>query len=155
MQVYFIGGEGGNTCQYTCDLLEEDPCNSEMDGNSLCSYDYENRAKYVADEPILNTTAHHFKFNDPLGIISMARHDVWIDTSSGGVVRYVADFHPFGKEVATITSDYTGFSTDTPPEEYFTVQNVKYCQPGDDDQCENTVRMMAGHKIMALSLIHI
>lgn len=147
-QAYFLGGKDGNTCQYTCDISADEPCDSQLDGNALCGYDYEHRAKFVADEPIFNTTAHHFQYNDPLGIISMARHDIWIDVNSGKVLRFIADFHPFGKELAVITSDYADFSTETPPAEYFTVQDVKYCQPGDDDQCGDTMKLIAGLRAM-------
>lgn len=36
MAVYFV--DGRQTCQYFCKLLAETPCNSQMDGNALCTY---------------------------------------------------------------------------------------------------------------------
>ena len=142
--VYFIGGQGGNTCQYTCTIETDTPCESQLDGNALCGFDYENKAKYVGDEAIGEHATHHFKYQDMLGPISMAQHDIYIDTNNSNVVRFVADFHPFEKEVGTITSDYTDFSTDVPSEDLFAVQNVKYCQEGDEDQCQDVTSVIAG-----------
>ena len=40
--------------------------------------------------------ASHYRYSDPLGPISMADHDLYLDRATGTPVRVSASFHPFG-----------------------------------------------------------
>jgi len=142
---YFIDYEGN--CQYTCVLMENTPCDSQLDGNSLCSYDYLHRAVFVGEETIDGEQVNHFHFDDPLGPISMANHDVWISTSSSLPVQFAAEFTPFGTWEANVTSSYFNFVSGTPPAANFAVKNTQYCDPGTDDECQNLGRRIHGHML--------
>jgi len=137
-QVYFTDAE--QNCQYWCQLTAgEDPCNSQLEGAALCGYDYENKAAYTDTKSFPTGDAYHYHWTDNLAIIPMATRDLYMDAKTGYPVQYVAKFHPFGKWVGTITSDYSEFSTATPAENLFTVGREQYCQMGDPDlQCDST-----------------
>mgnify|MGYP006169125115 CR=1 FL=1 len=40
---------------------------------------------------------------------------------------------------ANVTADYTEFLTTSPPTSYFEVEQIKFCQPGDSDQCTDSL----------------
>lgn len=71
-----------------------------------------------------------------------------LDGSS--VVQYEANFHPFLKEVALITSVYTNFSSSPPPASIWEYSNAQYCpDQSDQPQCQNTMKLMGlrGHTL--------
>ena len=43
--------------------------------------------------------------------------------------------HPFGKDVATIYTNYTNFVAGQPNASAFDIPNWKYCEEGTDAQC--------------------
>eukprot|EP00035_Acanthoeca_spectabilis_P021250 m.437179 g.437179 ORF g.437179 m.437179 type:complete len:230 (+) comp18077_c0_seq1:35-724(+) len=140
----------GCRCQYTCKLMEETACQSQLDGNALCGYDYEHRSKFVANVSVDGVETMHFHFADPLGPIPMAAHDVYVSLDGSSVVQYEANFHPFLKEVALITSVYTNFSSSPPPASIWEYSNAQYCpDQSDQPQCQNTMKLMGlrGHTL--------
>ena len=46
--------------------------------------------------------ASHYRYTDPLGPISMADHDLYLDRATGTPVRVSASFHPFGVFVVRV-----------------------------------------------------
>ena len=132
----------GTVCQYTCQMEGgENSCDSAMDGEALCGYDYETRSKLLGNVTLPNgQVARHFFYNDPLGPISMATHDLYVSVKTGLPLRFKASYHPFGKFVENVTSDYTDFQTTAPPSKYFEVTQIKYCVPGNSQQCANSLR---------------
>eukprot|EP00037_Helgoeca_nana_P037793 m.17740 g.17740 ORF g.17740 m.17740 type:complete len:236 (-) comp9416_c0_seq1:202-909(-) len=128
-------------CQYTCKLMDETPCQTQLNGAVLCGYDYEHRAKFIANETIDGVPTMHFRFADPLGPISMADHDIYFTLDLKTVVRYSANLHPFLKEVGRIISDYTNFSAAPPDASAFAYTNAKYCpDQSDEPSCQDTIR---------------
>lgn len=93
--VYNIDAQGN--CQSVCSLTGDTLCNSQINGNALCGYDYENRAQYVDTVTLYNGQAYHYAYIDPLGPIPMAEHEIYISTKTGLPLRFLADFMPFGK----------------------------------------------------------
>lgn len=83
----------GCRCQYTCKLMEETACQSQLDGNALCGYDYEHRSKFVANVSVDGVETMHFHFADPLGPIPMAAHDVYVSVSNAPPPRAFFDPH--------------------------------------------------------------
>ena len=58
------------TCTATCDLLEETMCDSQLDGNALCGFDYETRSKWVKNETVNGVQTMHYHYGDPLGQVT-------------------------------------------------------------------------------------
>ena len=132
----------GNVCQFTCQMEGgENACDSEMNGNALCGYDYVTRSKYVGNVTLPNgQLTKHYHYTDPLGPINMADHDIYISTDTGTPLRFHASFHPFGQFALNVTSDYTAFLTTPPPASYFEVKQIKYCVPGSSQDCANSLK---------------
>ena len=42
-------------------------CDSQLDGNALCGFDYETRSKWVKNETINGAQTMHYHYGDPLG----------------------------------------------------------------------------------------
>lgn len=133
---YFTDGQGN--CQYTCDITGDTACDSQLNGDALCGYDYEKESHYVGTETLPAGPAVKYAWDDMLGPINMASHELWLDPTLKTVLQFKADFHPFGSWLANITSHYTGFQTTPPPAAYFEVGNMKYCQDGGDS-CQNSM----------------
>jgi hypothetical protein len=132
----------GKVCEFTCQMEGgENSCDSSMDGNALCGYDYVTRSKYVGNVTMPDgKLARHYHYSDPLGPISMADHDVFIGSKEGTPLRMAASFHPFGEFVMNVTSDYNDFKTTSPPAAYFEVTQIKYCEPGSSQDCANSLK---------------
>ena len=132
----------GTVCQYTCQMEGgENSCDSAMDGEALCGFDYETKSVFKGNVTLPDgREAEHYFYNDPLGPISMATHDLYLSTKTGLPLRFKASFHPFGQFVENVTSDYTNFETTAPPSKYFEVTQIPYCVPGNSQQCANSLR---------------
>jgi hypothetical protein len=87
-------------CEYTCEMDGIDtPCDSMLDGNSLCAFDYINHNSFVGEEEIDGVMVNHFHWTDPLAGVDMADKDIWItqDATNPTPVQYFASLTPFGQ----------------------------------------------------------
>ena len=131
----------GTVCQYTCQMEGgENSCDSAMDGGAFCGFDYETRSKLLENVTLPNgEVAEHYYYDDPLGPVSMAGHDLYLSVKTGLPLRFKASYHPFGKFVENVTSDYSNFKITSPPSKYFEVTQVPFCIPGNSQQCANSL----------------
>jgi hypothetical protein len=73
-------------------------CDSQLNGNSLCTFDQINRSQYVDSPEVDGVQTDHYLWQDPLGTTSMADHELWVTQGdSPVVVQFFANYHPFGQ----------------------------------------------------------
>lgn len=83
-------------CQYTCTMDSDTPCDSQLNANNLCDFDYINHSSFVGEEEIDGVMTNKFAWYDPLVGVDMADHNVWISQADGLPVQVFHDMHPFG-----------------------------------------------------------
>lgn len=53
-------------CSFTCAMDGIDtPCDSQLQGDSLCTYDYEHSAVFVGQETVNGVAVNHFHWTNP------------------------------------------------------------------------------------------
>ncbi len=108
--VYYI--DGIRNCQYYCQLQQDTVCNSQLNGDSLCSYDYLHSAQFVGTTEINGVPVNEFAWND----------------YSGPIFQMQASFHPFGQWAGNVTLTYTNFTAGEPGPEAFQVGQLQSCE---------------------------
>jgi len=132
--VYFI--DYYHNCQYWCPLQQDTVCDSQLNGDSLCSYDYLHSAKFVQQTTIDNIPVNEFAWQDFLGPIAMASRQFYVDSETNAPVQLKALFTPFGNLAANVTLTYSNFTAGEPDPSVWNVGRAQYCQT-DEDQCQN------------------
>lgn len=140
IRTYEQKGVVARHCQFWCNPSGGGiPCNT---GDSLCSFDYQKRAKFVGTKTLNGETTNEFTWGENLGPIPMNKLTLYTKTSAPfAPVRMFRALHPFGKDIGNTTIDYVSWTPQTTPfdEAVFDLgPDAKYgCaspQPGDDCQ---------------------
>lgn len=86
-------------------------CNT---GDSLCSYNYKHKARYLGPNTINGKPVDTFFWGENLGPIPMNSLKLYTTQGANPMpVRMFRDIHPFGKELGNSTIDYTSFTPQT------------------------------------------
>jgi hypothetical protein len=137
---YYIdtNAKGDRVCQFWCEPLPI-PCDCY---DSLCSYDYKNKGKYVGNETIKGQTAFKWEWTENLGPIPMNKLTLWTVPYTATVLRMFRAVHPFGKPLGNTDIEYQSFDAVTTPFDdsmfdYGTDPSGLCGQdtPADDGQC--------------------
>eukprot|EP01147_Barroeca_monosierra_P000675 gene675-3975_t len=108
-KVYYIRTYGGERhCQFWCPPTVPYVCDA---ADSLCSYDYENKAKYIGSEVVDGVDTNKFYWTENLGPIPMNSLILYsnANTQQPTPVRLVRFLHPFGKDIGNATIDFTNY----------------------------------------------
>ena len=138
--VFFLQSNNGR-CEYTCPLDQvTDLCNSQINPNEFCEFDYVHKAKYIDT----NDSEDHYHVNSGIGPLVMAQFDYYLDSTNHQPVEVVAQLQPFGKWLGNISTHYDTFDPKEPAASMFDFTNEQYCEEGSEAQCGNVNVNYAG-----------
>ena len=144
-KVYYIRTYGGERhCQFWCPPTVPVVCDA---ADSLCSYDYKNKAKYIGTEVVDGVSTNKFYWTENLGPIPMNSLVLYTNANSQQPtpVRMVRFIHPFGKNIGNSTIDFSDFKqVSSFPDSLFDLgPDAKYecSDPEPADSCQDEVRL--------------
>lgn len=108
-QTFYIRTYGGERhCQFWCPPTVPVVCDAS---DSLCSYDYKNKARFIGTEVVDGVDTNKFFWTENLGPIPMNSLVLYTNANSAQPtpVRLLRHIHPFGKNVGNATTDFTNF----------------------------------------------
>ncbi|EGD72551.1 hypothetical protein PTSG_00575 [Salpingoeca rosetta] len=154
-KVYYIRTYGGERhCQFWCPPTVPFVCDA---ADSLCSYDYKNKAKFFGSEVVDGVQTNKFYWTENLGPIPMNSLMLYTAANSAQPtpVRMVRFIHPFGKDIGNSTIDFSDFkAVSSFPESLFDLgPDAKYdcSSPDPADQCQEEAIKAAQHQAPFLS----
>ena len=118
-------------CEFWCNLNGDISSSEE----SLMSYDYTHRAKYNRSTTLNGQAVDVFSWVELLVVMPMADQHLYVEKSKAVPVYRDHHFHPFGKDVGHIYSNYTNFVAGAPDKAMFDIPGLDKCTYGGPQQC--------------------